>query len=390
MSDPFELGATDLASVAERQNLKWTTHPPGVLAAWVADMDLATAPFLRDVLLRHVDAGELGYPPEELPEQLIDAFVARAHRQWGWNVEPSRVRVVTDVMTGICQTIEALTDTGDEIIVPTPAYPPLLDRPAELGRSVVEVAMADGPHGPSFDIDALDDAVTPRTRLVAIINPHNPTGRVFRRSELEALLEFAARHDLVVISDEIHADLIHGEGVHVPLATIGDDARSRAVTITAATKAFNMAGFRCAVAVMPDADQVAGRFDHRPASVRGEVSSLSARATIAAWREGEPWLSDVKRALEDRRDHLFGRLSIECPAVVGRVPEATFLAWLDVSEFDLGDDPGARLVEKAKVALNSGPDFGAVGAGHVRLNFATPWAVLDEAIDRLVAGLNLR
>ena len=171
-----------------------------------------------------------------------------------------------------------------------------------------------------------------------------------------------------------------------PLASLGGAASRRTITVTGATKAFNLAGFRCAVIVVPP-EGSGPRLDLAPVGVRGEVSSLSALGTIEAWTRGDSWLADLRPALTARRDHLAARLAAECPDV-GFVPgEATFLAWLDVSGFDLGDDPAARLVDIAGVAPNSGADFGRVGVGHIRFNVATPWPVLDEAIDRLVRGL---
>ncbi len=384
MNDPFD--GTGLADLTSRRTLKWTRYPPGVLPAWVADMDLPTAPFVTEVLAEAAARGELGYPRDSLRAELIAAFVDRAARLWDWTVDPAGAVVVTDVMTGVCQLVEALSDPGDEILVPTPVYPPFLRRPADLGRTVVEVPCVAPDDGSTFDVAALDAAVTPRTSLVAVVNPQNPTGRVLTRPELVAVAEVAERHDLLVIVDEVHAELLHDGNRHVPMATVSDAAARRTVTVNAATKAFNVAGFRCAVVVLPTADLVS-RFDRRPAAVRGEISTLSAEVTIAAWTRGDQWLAGVRGALTARRDHLARRLATERPDIGFSPPQATFLAWLDLTGLGLGKDAAGRIERAGRLAVSSGRDFGRAGAGHVRLNFAAPWPVLDDAIDRLIQGV---
>ena len=217
-------------------------------------------------------------------------------------------------------------------------------------------------------------------------NPHNPTGRAFSEADLTLIADAADRYNLLVVSDEIWCDVVHPGVKHVPIASLSQAAEERTVTISAASKAFNVAGLHCAVAHIGH-DGVRGAIEALPGHVLGAVGSPGAEATLAAWTCGEPWLAETNAHLTAMRDHVAARLSAELPGVRFSVPEATYLAWLDVSAYGLGDDPAKTLLDEARVALSSGNDFGEHGAGFVRLNFATTRPILDAVLDRIVARL---
>ncbi len=219
-----------------------------------------------------------------------------------------------------------------------------------------------------------------------LCNPHNPTGRAFSREELELVAEVAERHDLLVISDEIWCDVVHPGAKHVPTAALSDEVAARTVTISAASKAFNVAGLHCAVAHLGD-ERVREAIEALPGHVLGAVGSPGAEATLAAWTCGQPWLAETTAHLTAMRDHVTARLADDLPRARFSVPEATYLAWIDLSAYGLGDDPAAELLEKGRVALSAGPDFGEHGKGFVRLNFATTLPILDEVLDRMVGVL---
>ena len=204
--------------------------------------------------------------------------------------------------------------------------------------------------------------------------------------ELSAVAAIAEHHDLLVISDEIWADVVYPGTRHIPFASLSEETAARTVTATAASKAFNLAGLRCAVAHVGD-DELDKRIRELPAHLLGGVSSPGAVATLAAWTGGAPWLDETVSFLEAQRDHLTARLAEELPEAIMSTPEATYLAWVDLRAYGKGDDPAAWLLEHAKVALGSGPDFGEQGKGYARVNFATTRVVLDEIVDRLVRGL---
>jgi cystathionine beta-lyase len=362
---------------------KWTWFEPDVLPAWVADMDLPPAPASVAAIRALVDRGDFGY------NNAAECRLAAAFADWqdashGWRPAEKKVRVMCDVMQGVEVALWLQTQPGDGVVVFTPVYPPFLGTVTKSGRRIVECPL--DPDGWRLDPERLSAVVDAGTKAILLCNPHNPTGRIFTREELLAIAEVAERHDLLVISDEIWADLTHPGASHIPMALLGDEVASRTVTLNAASKSFNLAGLRCAVAHIGHAG-VAKAIKGIPSHVFGAVGSLSAEATLAAWTSGGPWLAQTKTHLTAQRDHLATRLAEELPAVGFRVPEATYLAWLDFRELGLGDDPAKRLLETARVALSSGLDFGERGTGFARLNFATTRELLDAIIDRIVEAV---
>jgi cystathionine beta-lyase len=382
--DPF---APTLADLRARRGRKWARFGPDVLPAWVADMDYGVAPIVAASLRQAVDAGDLGYPPEQL-DAVAAAYANRVADRYGWEPDPELILVYPDVMAGIEHTLVQCTRPGDGVLVTTPVYPRFFRVITLAGRRVVGVPLTPGHR---LDGDALA-ATMARERPTALLisHPHNPTGRVFDHDELTALGRAAVEHDAIVVSDEIHAELTYPGHEHRPLALLGPEVARRTVTVTSASKAFNLAGLRCAVAVCGD-----GAVHARLAATAGygyeAVGALGVLATLAAWTpEGEAWLADCLAALEVNRDHLAARLAAELPAVGFVPPEATYLAWLDCRALDLGPRPAQWFLEQARVALAAGEDFGPPGAGFCRLNFATAPAVLDAVVDRLVTAIETR
>ncbi len=378
----------DLARLRSLDGIKWAKHAgTDVLAAWVADMDLPPAPMAVDAVRALVDRGDFGYNHRG-HDLLPEAFVAWQARRHGWTPPVEQVRVFCDVLHALETAIVWGTDPGDGILLCTPTYPPFLDSIDGAGRQVVPVPLerdhADGPW--RLTEEAIDAAIAghdgPVTAFL-VCNPHNPTGRVFDDDELEVLLGACERHDLLVLADEIWADLTHG-GAHVALAP---RRPGRIVVATAASKTFNLAGLRCAAAVIDD-DRVATALDALPSHALGAVSSPGADATLACWNDGDDWASATARHLTEQRDHLAARLAAEAPSVRWSVPDATYLAWLDVAACGLGQDPAATLLERGRVAFNSGLDFGPGGASFVRLNLASSRPMLDAVVDRFVGAIS--
>lgn len=370
--------------------MKWTKYPPEVLPLWVAETDFDTCPAVAAAVRAAVDRQYFGYPEvgasaRKLAEALAD-FTRTRH---GWTIDPDAVTYCPDVVKGVMVAIEALTDEGSTIVIPMPAYPPFQAVPRATRRPAVYVPM--GPGG--FDLEALERAFTsdanPRgVGSMILCNPFNPLGRAFTAEELRAVVELAARHGVKVISDEIHAPLVYS-GRHVPTATVSGTAAENTVTVTATSKGWNTAGLKCAQIIATNAED-ARVIGHLSNLLTGEASTIGLEAATAAYSEGVPWLEEEVRYLADTWSHLTRRLPEVLPGI--RLPrqEATFLAWLDLSEVDRlrdGDGvvthPAERLRTLAKVAFNEGTDFGSVGAGHARMNFGTSRAVIDEALDRI-------
>lgn len=379
----------DLADLTKRRGAKWAATRGDVLAAWIADMDFPLAPPVADVLAEAVGAQDLGYPSGQDVDAVVASFVARSASRHGLDVDPSLVVVTSDVVQSIYIALMTFSEPGDGVVVQTPVYPPFLSAVADTGRRLVEVPLAVAPQGYRVDADRLRAAVRGQgAKVMLVCNPHNPTGRVFADDELEALATVAEEEDLVLVVDEIHADLVYPGRSHVPMPLAAPAAAARCVTLASASKAFNIAGLRCSVASF-GSRSLYDRFSAVPSHVRGGLSVLGLRATAAAWKEGDEWLGQLLSYLQSNRDAVTAALA-GLDGAVSFVPEATYLAWIDLSGLGMGPDPAGELKQNAGVLLSSGPDFGAPGQGHVRLNFATTAEVLQGILSRLGTYLSGR
>jgi cystathionine beta-lyase len=283
--------------------------------------------------------------------------------------------------------VYAFSEPGDGIVVQTPIYPPFLDTIATTGRRMVENRLVDDGTKFAVDVDGLRKVIDKGTRLLMLPNPHNPTGRAFTRDELLVMAEVAVEHDLIVVSDEIHADLVYSGHEHIPFASLGEEVAARTITLTSATKGFNIPGLRCALMYFGSLE-LKERFHRRmPARLLGYPNVIGIDATIAAWRHGQPWLKQVMAILAKNRATLTAFLAKEMPGVKYRQPEATYLAWLDCRGMNLPGSPFEFFLDKAKVGLMDGAAFGEAGVGCVRLNFGTSPTILDQILTRLAESV---
>ena len=387
MRETPDFNAISLTALRRRRGTKWTRYPPDVLPAWVADMDFDMAEPIRAGLAGLMEANDLGYAPKLPASGLPEAFAAFAARRFpGWEVAPERMVAIADIVQGIHLAIEAFTRPGDGVCTLTPVYPPFLQAVAETGRRLDHCTMVRGEGRYEIDFDALRATIDGRTRILLLCTPHNPLGRVFERDELEALAKLAIERDLVVVADEIHADIVYPGFRHIPFASLGPEAEARTVTMTSATKSFNIAGLRCAV-VLFGSDRLAERFNAWPERIRGAVSSFGMEATRIAWTECDEWLDALLAHLEGNRDFLHAFVAERLPGMRMVLPAATYLGWLDCREFGLEPDPYQWFLERARVGFNDGRDFGDGGEGHVRINFATSRAILAQVLERMEEAL---
>jgi cystathionine beta-lyase len=381
--DSFAFDDIDVAWLRTRTGAKWHRHP-GRWNAWVADMDMPPAEVVLDVIRARVERGDLGYPDWGYPNPrspVCALFAERAEARYGWSFDPAEVREFCDVVQAVQVMLHLGTEPGDAVVLHTPSYPPLWRSLASMGRRQIDIPAIIDDDGVRFDLDALEARLAhePATALL-LCNPHNPTGHVFDRAELQRLLDIANRFDLLVISDEIHADLTYEPSVHVPFAGL-PGAAARTVTMHSASKAFNLAGMRHAVAhVGPEA--IRRRLAELPDHLLGAVNLIAAEATEAAWRHGDDWLTAVVAHLDRNRRQLADLLSRHLSAVRYRPPAATYLAWLDCRALGAGSSP-VELFRSRGVELSDGNDFGPAGAGHVRVNFATSSAVLTTIVEQM-------
>jgi cystathionine beta-lyase len=273
------------------------------------------------------------------------------------------------------------------VVINTPAYPPFMPTIPEYGLRVVDVPLLRTRDGWAMDFEGLEGAFRSGASAYLLCNPHNPTGRVFSRPELERIAALASKFDVVVVADENHAPLTLSGAVHTPYVSLGEDCAANAVTVISAAKAWNLAGLKCAV-VVAGSSAMRSRLAQLPAEVQVRAGHLGVLAAIAAYRDGQPWLRGLLAHLDRNRSLLAQLLSAQLPDIGYLAPEASYLAWLDCTRLGLGDDPAAHFLEKGRVALSRGLDFGPNGAGFVRLNMGTSSDLLKEAVARMTAAMS--
>ncbi len=372
---------------------KWQKYAgKDILPLWVADMDFRSSPAIIAALHQRVEDGIYGYarPVKTTVEAVVDALASR----YGWTIDPSWIVWLPGLVCGLNVATQAFADIGEEALTLTPVYPPFMSAPKNSQRNSVQVPFVlkpgTDPRGTDgcweVDWDALERAITPRSRLFILCNPHNPIGRVWRREELVRLGEFCARHNLVLCSDEIHCDLVLDPALpHVPVASLSPELAARTLTLMAPSKTYNVPGLCTSFAIISDPG-LRARFTRAGAGVVAEVTALGFTACEAAYRDSEAWRQGLLAYLRGNRDYLLDTLARELPGVRAEAPiEATYLAWLNVSALGL-PDPIAHF-EHHGVGLSDGAYFGAKPGHYIRLNFGCPRATLAEALRRMKTAL---
>ena len=381
----------DFDRIIERRGTgssKWFKYAPDVVPLWVADMDFPSPEPVIRALRERVDHGVFGYGHQLEVTELSEIFADRLQKRYGWRVSPEAIVMLPGVIPGFNVACRMLAAPGEGIAMQTPLYPPLLRVPGNIGLRFDEVPLARDASGRyAVDRQAFAAAIQSDTRIFLLCNPHNPVGRVFTRSELTALAELCLSRGLAIVADEIHCDIAFSGHRHVPIASLDPEIEDRTITLMAPSKTFNLAGLKCALAVIPNGalreQFVAARLDLVQAA-----NILGYAAALAAYRDGQPWLDDLLRYLEANRDFLDRYVREQLPGLSMVAPEGTYLAWLDCRNLRLpANDPFTFFLERAKVAFNDGAAFGSRGQGFVRLNFGCPRAQLEEGLDRMRAAL---
>ena len=361
---------------------KWQKYAGrDILPLWVADMDFKSSPAIISALQERVAQGVFGYARPV--RSTVDAFVNALEQRYGWRIDPAWLVWLPGLVVGLNLTVQAFAQPGDEVLTLAPIYPPFISAPKNSGRISVPVALRLDAAQRRWEIDwdALEKAVTPKSRIFLLCNPHNPVARVWRREELVRLAEFCVRHDLVLCSDEIHCDLILDDLPHRPTALLGDEISRRTITFMAPSKTYNVPGLGTSIAIIPDAT-LRAQFIRAANGVMAEVTSLGFVACEAAYRDSEPWRQALLQTLRGNRDFLLDFIARELPGVVVEAPiEATYLAWLNVSALKLAD-PVAHF-ENHGAGLSDGAFFGSPRGHYVRINFGCPRATLTEALARM-------
>ncbi|WP_122819078.1 MalY/PatB family protein [Nocardioides pantholopis] len=362
--------------------LKWGSTSPDVLPAWVAEMDYAVAEPVRDAVCAAVLASHTGYPALDAGGALGTAYAGFAERRFGQRIDPALVLPVVDVTAGIRLVLDVLCDPAP-VVVPLPAYPPQLAVVGITGRERWDLPVSPDAERAGIDLDRLDALLAAGARTVLLTQPHNPCGHVYTRTELEGVRDLVLRHGARVISDEIHAPLVLPGATHVPYLSLPGTAE-HAVALVSASKAFNVAGLRCAQVLCAD-PATHRRLAGAPEVRNDSWSPLGVVGAIAAYRHGDAWLDALLARLDDQRALLGELLATELPQARWRRPEATYLAWLDLRGYGVDDPTGPAL--RHGVRLSPGTDYHPGLPGHLRLNFATSPERLTEAVRRLAVSL---
>jgi cystathionine beta-lyase len=371
--------AYDFDELIERRgswSTRWERYPAEVIPLWVADTDFRAPPAVLDAMRRRIAHGVFGYSAP--PEALRSAVVERMQRLYGWRIEPAWVAFVSGVVPGLHLAARHLARPDQHVLLPRPVYQHLKRAPELAQRALTEVPLVQSNGRWVWDEDALAAAVRPQSRLLMLCNPQNPGGSIFTRAELERLAAFAEKHDLLIVSDEIHADLLLDQGKpHIPIASLSREACRRSVTLLSPNKAFGFPGAGCAFAVIEDPElRRAFSADHH-ATVH-DASVFAYEAALAAYRECSDWLEAQLAYLRANRD-----LVEQCVAQIRGLEmthvEATYLAWIDASGLGAAD-PYQHFLTHG-VATSPGSQFGS--PQFVRLNFGTRRALLAEALERI-------
>jgi cysteine-S-conjugate beta-lyase len=379
-------GDPSLKGLRRRTSEKWRSFPADVLPAFVAEMDFALAPPLEAALHEAITLGDAGYASVR---ELGPVFCEYAARMLQLELDRHDVFTVPDVMAGVTQALHVLTPAGSAIAINPPVYPPFFEVIRSSGREIAEVPLvADDAGMWRIDLDALERAFAAGVRGYLLCSPHNPVGRVWSADELRAVAALAKRYRVATIADEIHAPLTMRGSRFTSFLACADELQS-CIALFSASKAWNVAGLKCAVAVAGNGavrTALAKRLKEIPTEIASRVGHLGVIASIAAYREGGPWLDELRAHLDGNRRLLADLLRDRLPLVRWTPPEATYLAWIDCSALGIGEDPARHFLERGRVALEPGHRFGTGGASYVRLNFGTSPAIVSEIVDRMALG----
>ena len=389
----FDANHIDVTTIEDLEQVgsdKWTRYP-GCIGAFIAEMDYGLAPCIQKAIDNACDHCKLGYIPEPWKQHVAEACAGWQRTHYGWNVDPSIIHVVPDVLEAYEIFLRELVGAGNSVIVPTPAYMPFLSVPKLYDVDVIEIEMlqsGDAKTGEAqwlFDFDAIEQAFANGCHAFVLCNPHNPIGKVLTREEMLRLSDLAAKYNVRIFSDEIHAPFVYQGHTHVPFASINRQTAMQAFTSTSASKSFNIPGTKCAQVILTNPDDLELWMRNAEWSEH-QTATIGAIATTAAYDGGAAWFEGVMAYIERNIALVNEQMRTRFAKVRYVEPQGTYIAWLDFSPLGIGD-PANYFFKKANVALTDGRECGEVGRGCVRMNFAMPYPLLEECFDRMAAAL---
>jgi cysteine-S-conjugate beta-lyase len=360
---------------------KWNLYEADVLPLWTADMDFKSPQPVIEALHARIEHGVFGYCME--PAELREVVAERMMKLYNWRISPEWIVFQPGVITGFTRACRLAASPGDGVLVQSPVFEPIYAAPGQnqLVRNEAELTrLPDGSY--EIDFQAFEEAITDRTRVFILCNPHNPVGRVFTSSELEKMADICLRNNVLICSDEIHSDLIYQGYRHVPIASLDKEISKNTITFISPSKTYNLPGLRCSIAIVSD-DKLRNMLQESASPHFPEVNTLGFTAALVAYRDCQDWLDNVLHYLEANRDMVFDFIEKNLPGVTMHKAEGLYLAWLDCREVPIQGSPYSFFLDQARVALTDGAAFGTGGAGFVRFNYAIPRSILVEALNRM-------
>jgi cysteine-S-conjugate beta-lyase len=363
---------------------KWLSCEIDVLPMWLADMDFPSPPAVQQALRERAEHGYFGYPRED--PGLCAAFRAWLKERYDWEVQPEEILLLPGVVAGFNQACHAFDEPGGAVLIQPPVYPPFLKAAGLAGLQRQDAPWQVDAQGASWiDLEAFAGAMTNATRLFILCNPHNPNGRVLSRQELEGIAQACLEREVVIVSDEIHADLVFSGQRHIPIATLSPEIAQNTITLMAPSKTFNIAGLQCAFAIIQN-PRLRRLYQRGGQGLVSWVNLMGQTAALAAYTQGRGWLAELMVYLEGNRDYLYDFVQGELPGIRMHRPQGTYLAWLDCRALSL-ENPGEFFLKQARISLVNGAAFGPGGEGFVRFNFGCPRSMLEEALERMKKAL---
>ncbi|NYF26209.1 MalY/PatB family protein [Sporosarcina sp. JAI121] len=358
-----------------------------ILPMWVADMDFAAPEVVVNAMKERLDHPVFGY--SYICDGCKDAVGQWLSERHAWETKNEWMLFHHGVVPAIASVIETFTNPGDGILVTSPVYPPFFQIPKRQGRNLVECMMNEEDGVYSIDFEEFEKSLQQDVKLFILCNPHNPGGIVWKEDELKEMLRLCTKYDVLILSDEIHADLVFTGYKHIPLAKIAGEEIGRIITCVAPTKTFNLAGIQAALMIATDQDVREKLTMNALSHGQMELNSFAAAALTAAYKEGGPWLAELLDTISNNMDYVIRELTAAIPALKIAKPHGTYLLWIDYRGTGLSEDEMMdKLLNKGKLALEPGTKYGEAGRGFLRMNVATPLSQIKEGVKRFITAMS--
>ncbi|MGE7696372.1 MalY/PatB family protein [Lysinibacillus sp. NPDC094177] len=376
---------TNSAKWDAMENVYGLQNASDILPMWVADMDFAAPIAVSKALQEHAEKTVFGY--SFVSDEAIQAIVDWQNAHHDWHIDKESIVFCNGVVAALADSIKALTNPGDKVLISSPVYPPFYNIPKSNAREIVNCPLVEKDGTFVYDFEAFEKALAQNVKAYILCNPHNPGGYVWDETTLKEIVRLCAKYDVVIISDEIHSDLMLDGSKHTPLAKIAGDEVNRIITCMAPTKTFNLAGIQVAYMIVPDKEKRMLLEAVHMASGQGSLNTFASVALHAAYNEGSPWLDEMLTYISNNMDYVIAELE-QLDGIHITKPQGTYLLWIDYRELGLNEEEiMERLLENGKLALEPGTKYGEEGSGFLRMNVACSFDTVKDGVQRFKQAL---